>query len=316
MPPAGFEPETPDFMSATVDYLGKRRRRIRSVRQRSSKVIYTNCLGIEPAMRGRLRFRGQDSPTVPGGAHFVGTCAGCSCTLADCSHNVVGDGRREPHQVLVGLGWIPEDGLVVQPARTAASIATQNRSTMIGSLPRGSTCHAGLRIDPKRCHGWWPLDGVECQVNGSEESGCWVGAGWGLRQASQDHPRRRRRSRRGRRRVANSMWRNGSCPAACGWFRLVSDPRGTLGYLGAPRGRGSRRTSRSLRLLAHLTAEFAVRVQPKEGAPLNDVAQPDGSRVSGKVDDPAHKVATDVRSESAVRDVAGREQQAPSTPWR
>jgi hypothetical protein len=108
------------------------------------------------------------------------------------------------------------------------------------------------------------------------------------------------------------LWRNGSCPAACRVVPTASDPPGIPGYLGAPRGRGSRPTSRGIRLLAHLTAELAVRVQPKEGAPLNDVAQPDGSRESGKPGEPAHKVATDVRSESAVREVAGREQQDPA----
>ena len=34
----------------------------------------------EPGMKGRLRFRGQDSPTVPGGAHFSGPAPSCSCT--------------------------------------------------------------------------------------------------------------------------------------------------------------------------------------------------------------------------------------------
>ena len=58
----------------------------------------------------------------------------------------------------------------------------------------------------------------------------------------------------GRRRVSNSLWRNGSCPAACRVVPTASDLRGPLGNPGTPRGRGSRATSRGLGLLAQLTA--------------------------------------------------------------
>ena len=156
------------------------------------ELIHTRCLLVSLRLKGGLRSRGQDSPTLPGGVYFSGRAPSRSCTswpMAATTWSVmVADSHIRSWSV---SGGSLMTALSSTPARTAASTATQNRSTMIGSLPRPCPRHVGLRCDHDS--GGWAA--IRCDA------------------APDARSTRRRSRRRGSVRLGSTACENGITPA-------------------------------------------------------------------------------------------------------